>query len=92
MKSILFLTFISIFIHSFAQNAIQLDGTNDIITVNYPGILGSNPRTIEAWIKTSSNYNPNTGGVQGVISDWGTFTTSNRSTFKCYLTMPSDLK
>jgi hypothetical protein len=81
MKLILFLTFISIFIHSFAQNAIQLDGTNDVITVNYPGILGSNPRTIEAWIKTSSNYNPNTGGVQGVISDWGTFTTSNRSTF-----------
>jgi hypothetical protein len=81
MKSILFIYFISIFIHSYAQNSVQLDGINDIITVNYPGILGNNARTVEAWIKTSANYNPNTGGVQGVISDWGTFTTSNRSTF-----------
>ena len=81
MKSILFITIIFLFSFSFGQNAIQLDGVNDIVTVNYPGILGDNARTIEAWIKTSANYNPNTGGVQGVISDWGTFTNSNRSTF-----------
>ena len=81
MKSILFTTFISVYFICLGQNAIQLDGLNDIVTVNYPGILGDNPRTVEAWIKTTSNYNPNTGGVQGVISDWGTFTNSNRSTF-----------
>jgi hypothetical protein len=81
MKSILFTIFISLYFFCFGQNAIQLDGLNDIVTVNYPGILGNNVRTVEAWIKTSSNYNPNTGGVQGVISDWGTFTNSNRSTF-----------
>lgn len=81
MKLILLLTVVSVYFNFSAQNAVQLDGINDIVTVNYPGILGNNARTVEAWIKTSSNYNPNTGGVQGVISDWGTFTTSNRSTF-----------
>lgn len=81
MKLILLISIIAIYFNFSAQNAIQLDGLNDIVTVNYPGILGDNPRTVEAWIKTSSNYNPNTGGVQGVISDWGTFTNSNRSTF-----------
>ena len=81
MKLILLISIIAIYFNFSAQNAIQLDGLNDIVTINYPGILGDNPRTVEAWIKTSSNYNPNTGGVQGVISDWGTFTNSNRSTF-----------
>ena len=81
MKIRLLFLFLWSFFGLFAQNALQFDGVNDIVTVNYPGILGNNARTVEAWIKTTANYDPNTGGVQGVISDWGTFTNSNRSTF-----------
>jgi hypothetical protein len=60
----------------FAQNGLHYDGVNDIVTTTYGGISGSNPRTIEAWIKTSS-----TNGEQQVIVDWGNLATSQRFTF-----------
>ena len=69
MKSILFTIFISLYFFCFGQNAVQLDGINDIVTVNYPGILGNNARTVEAWIKTSSNYNPNTQSLHSYHYD-----------------------
>jgi hypothetical protein len=67
---------------TFAQNGLHFDGVNDIITTNYPGILGNNARTMEAWVKTSGNFDGASGGVQGVILDWGTFNVNGaRSTF-----------
>ena len=40
---------------TFAQNAIHFDGTNDYVQTTFPGILGSNDRTFEAWVKVDAN-------------------------------------
>jgi hypothetical protein len=45
------------------------------------GISGTSARTVEAWIQTSANADPNNGGVQQVITDWGSMTTGSRFTF-----------
>lgn len=52
--------------HSFGQNALSLDGTNDYISTAQPGPGGNSSRTVEAWIKTSYS-----GATQGVLVDWG---------------------
>lgn len=81
MKILSFFTFL--FFSSFlvyAQNGLNFDGINDVVTTNYVGISGNNPRTIEAWVKTTANTG--TGGVQGVLVDWGQMTPNgSRSTF-----------
>ncbi|UOK42375.1 MULTISPECIES: LamG-like jellyroll fold domain-containing protein [Flavobacterium] len=64
-----------------AQNSINLDGVNDFIQTNYSGISGSSARTVEAWIKTTANANPSAGGVQQIITDWGTNSSGSRFTF-----------
>jgi hypothetical protein len=83
MKILSFFTFL--FFSSFlvyAQNGLNFDGINDVVTTNYVGISGNNPRTIEAWVKTTANTNSGTGGVQGVLVDWGQMTPNgSRSTF-----------
>jgi hypothetical protein len=61
--------------------ALDFDGTNDYVQTTYSGISGTADRTIEAWIKTTANFIPNAGGLQGVIVDWGTFSTGQRFTF-----------
>ena len=63
-----------------AQNALDFGGS-DLVQTTYSGISGSNARTVEAWIKTTANCDPNNGGVQKVIADWGSFTTGARFTF-----------
>ena len=84
MKSIftsflLFCVFISP--NSFAQNvAMSLDGTDDYVSTGYGGVQGTAARSIEAWIKTTANCVPTSGGVQNVIADYGTFTTGARFT------------
>ena len=65
----------------FAQNGLDFDGVNDIVTTTYSGISGSNPRTVEAWIKTTANADPNNGGSQKTIVDWGNLATGQRFTF-----------
>ena len=81
MKILSFFTFL--FFSSFlvfAQNGLNFDGINDVVTTNYVGVSGNNPRTIEAWVKTTANTG--TGGVQGVLVDWGQMTPNgSRSTF-----------
>lgn len=62
------------------SNALNFDGVDDHITANYGGITGTNPRSVEAWIRTSANANPSAGGVQQVITDWGTGATGSRFT------------
>lgn len=68
-------------ITSNAQNAIDLDGVDDYIQTTYTGIQGNSARTIEAWVRTTANCNPNNGGVQQIITDWGTFINGQRFTF-----------
>ncbi|MEL7532084.1 MAG: LamG-like jellyroll fold domain-containing protein [Bacteroidota bacterium] len=63
------------------QNALHLDGLNDYVQTTFPGITGTAPRTVEAWIKTTANANPSNGGVQQIITDWGVFATGSRFTF-----------
>ncbi|GAB5557335.1 MAG: hypothetical protein SchgKO_15480 [Schleiferiaceae bacterium] len=69
------------FLGANAQNAIDFDGVNDVVQTTYSGISGSSARTVEAWIKTSTVADPNSGGTQMVIADWGDFVTGGRSTF-----------
>ena len=65
-----------------AQNALQLDGTDDYVSTSLAGPSGGQPRTVEAWIKTTGNFIPGAGGgVQGVLVDWGASSTGARSTF-----------
>jgi hypothetical protein len=79
-KLLIFFAFISVSSLLFAQNGLNFDGVNDVVTTNYVGITGNNPRTIEAWVKTTANTG--TGGVQGVLVDWGQMTPNgSRSTF-----------
>ncbi len=66
----------------FAQNAsIKFDGIDDYIQTNVPPIAGGAARTVEAWIKLTSNTDPNAGGLQNVIVDMGAMTTGSRFTF-----------
>lgn len=66
---------------SLAQNGLDFDGTNDFVQTTYSGVSGNGARTVEAWIKTTANADPNGGGSQKVITDWGTQTTGGRFTF-----------
>ena len=63
-----------------SQNALNFDGSDDFVQTSYGGVQGSAARTIEAWIKTSANCDPNSGGIQNVIADYGTFATGARFT------------
>jgi len=62
---------------SLSQNtSLNFDGVNDYVQTTYSGISGgTSARSIEAWIKTTNNFNPSTGGSQGVIADYGSFVT-----------------
>lgn len=61
--------------------ALNFDGIDDFVQTTYPGVPGSADRTIEAWIRTTANCDPNNGGKQIVIVDYGTFLTGERFTF-----------
>ncbi|MCB9315274.1 MAG: hypothetical protein H6569_03970 [Lewinellaceae bacterium] len=64
IRSLLFLLLLAY--TGVAQNfSMNFDGTDDYIQSTYTGILGSNPRTVEAWVKTTWN------GTQRIIVDWG---------------------
>jgi hypothetical protein len=62
-------------------NALDFDGINDYVQTSYEGVAFTAPRTVEAWIKTTANADPNQGGIQQIITDWGSFTTGGRFTF-----------
>ena len=64
-----------------AQNGINFDGVNDYVQTSYAGISGNSERTVEAWIKTTANADPGGGGIQQIITDWGTFVNGQRFTF-----------
>ncbi|MGB0269437.1 MAG: hypothetical protein ACPGCV_04575, partial [Bacteroidia bacterium] len=60
--------------------ALDFDGVDDYLETSYYGVLDSGARTLEAWINTSKNYDGNQGYKQGVIANYGDFSTSNRWT------------
>ena len=57
-----------------AQNGLAFDGTDDYIQTSYTGITGNMNRTIEAWIKTSTNTS------QEIIVEMGTMPLGTRFT------------
>ena len=64
--------------------ALDFDGVDDYVETSYYGVLDSGARTLEAWINTSKNYDGNQGYKQGVIANYGDFSTSNRWTLNIY--------
>ncbi len=64
------------------SNALDFDGVDDYVITTHQGASGTSARTIEAWVKTTANCIPGTGGgVQQTIVDWGVFATGTRFTF-----------
>ena len=64
-----------------AQNvALNFDGIDDYVSTSIPPIAGNTAKTIEAWVKTTANCDPNNGGLQNVIVDMGTQATGLRFT------------
>ncbi|MDA8670201.1 PKD domain-containing protein [Flavobacteriales bacterium] len=62
-------------------SALSFDGVDDeVIATGYKGILGSNSRTIAAWIKTSS---------AGAIAYWGENATGKKSALRLRSSNPS---
>ncbi|MEL7532986.1 MAG: LamG-like jellyroll fold domain-containing protein [Bacteroidota bacterium] len=59
-----------------AQNALDFDGTNDVVQTNYGGILGAANRTFEAWVNVSPTATANTA-----ILDYGLNAVGSRNTF-----------
>ena len=53
--------------------AFTFNGGNSLTTSGYTGVLGSNQRTVAAWLKITSN---------GSIASWGGSGTANRFTFR----------
>lgn len=79
---LLFLLSFFICTNNTAQNGLNMDGTNDYVQTTFNGVSGNSARTVEAWIRTSANSVPGAGGgIQHVITDWGTFATGQRFTF-----------
>jgi len=71
----------SIQLLSAQSNALNFDGVNDHVLTTFVGPTGNQARTVEAWIRTTANANPNAGGTQKVILDWGNMATGERFTF-----------
>ncbi|MEN8928980.1 MAG: LamG-like jellyroll fold domain-containing protein [Flavobacteriales bacterium] len=82
-KRLLFLATLGLSSITFSQNtALHFDSLNTNVQTTYAGIPGgTGARTIEAWIKTTSNHVPNANGKQGAIADYGSFVTGGRFTF-----------
>lgn len=83
MQKLLFITclFTGAFLNAQTQNSINMDGTNDYVTTTYAPPSGNTARTIEAYIKTTANSIPTSGGRQQIITDYGDFVNGGRFTF-----------
>lgn len=75
LSTLCFILFTSLLTSPFlsAQNALDFDGVDDVVQTNFAGIQGAAPRSVEAWIKTTANAVPTSGGIQQTIVDWGMF-------------------
>ncbi len=58
------------------NRALQFDGvTNEVVITGYKGIVGTNPRTVSAWVKTTE-----TGKSIGIVS-WGDLPAGSKWSF-----------
>ena len=62
------------------NNALHFDGFDDYISTSQSGVTGNGARTVEAWILTDSESDPNNNGAQHVILDMGDFVNGQRFT------------
>lgn len=61
-----------------ANHAITFDGTSNYVSIDdFSGILGTNPRTIAAWVKTTYSA---TSGDKPIVA-WGPNSSGNKWTF-----------
>lgn len=74
-KVILFIVIVST---GYSQGSLNFDGVNDFVQTSYAGVLGSSPRSIEAWIRTTS--------PQLTIVDYGEFNSPNGRRFTLTVT------
>ena len=51
MKTLLLILSTLLFTISFSQNGLHFDKNGDLVQTTFPGILGNNDITVEAWIK-----------------------------------------
>lgn len=79
-KGCLLMAFSAVTALSAQKVALNFDGTDDYVETKYAGVSGNGARTIEAWIRTTANCDPNNGGKQKVICDYGASTTGGRFT------------
>jgi hypothetical protein len=79
-KGFLLIAFSVVTALSAQKIALNFDGTDDFVETKYAGVSGTGARTIEAWIRTTANCDPNNGGKQKVICDYGAMSTGNRFT------------
>ncbi|NOQ73857.1 MAG: T9SS type A sorting domain-containing protein [Crocinitomix sp.] len=77
MKQILSLSSFLIILNCFGQNALDFDGTNDVVQTTYEGVLGSTNRTFEAWIYVSADA----PASNLAILDYGQNAVGSRNTF-----------
>ncbi|WP_199851617.1 LamG domain-containing protein, partial [Brumimicrobium mesophilum] len=79
MKKQLF-SLLAIFIFiggTYSQVALNFNGNGDYLATDFPGIIGNNPITIEAWVKTDGVNN------EQVITSWGSeISNGGRFTFR----------
>ena len=58
------------------NRALQFDGvSNEVVVTGFKGIVGTNPRTVSAWVKTAE-----TGNSIGIVS-WGDLPSGNKWSF-----------
>ncbi len=74
-KSLLLVTSLLIVQLSISQNALDFDGTNDVVQTTYSGVTGGADRTFEAWIKRSASSS------NMCILDYGANVIYSRNTF-----------
>jgi len=73
---VLFAAFFSLSQLSNAQNALNFDGSDDLVQTSFGGVTGSNNRTFEAWINVDAGV-----GVNKCITDYGLNAVGSRNTF-----------
>lgn len=71
---VLFFT-LFLFNYSHAQVGLDFDGSDDYIQTSYPGVLGTNARTFEAWVYITAVPSSNI-----TILDYGTSAAGSRNT------------
>jgi hypothetical protein len=82
-KKISFISLLLISTFSFAQNALNFDGSNDFVQCPAAGPIGTASRTVEAWIRI-----PSTVTIQKVIVDYGDMGIGNRFTLNIINGLP----